>query len=176
VDRSNTIREFLEDRDALLGYIYALTRDFDVAEEIFQQVAIVLLEEPTGTEPIRDVQAFAREVARRRVAEFFRRESQRRKREQPSSRMLDLVGISFEENADECERLVEKQDALRWCLQKLPERARSAMNFRYGQRLALDAVAEHLGWTVDSVKVLLSRARKILAECVSSRLRLQEEA
>ena len=176
MDRSNTIREFLEDRDALLGYIYALTRDFDVAEEIFQQVAIVLLEKPTGKEPIRDVHAFAREVARRRVAEFYRLESQRRKREQPSTRMVELIGVSFEENAAECERLVEKQEALRWCLQKLPERARSAMNFRYGRRLALPAVAEQLGWTVDSVKVLLSRARKILAECVSSRLRLQEEA
>lgn len=174
--RSNTIREFLEDRDALLGYIYALTRDFDVAEEIFQQVAIVLLEGPSVQEPIRDVQAFVREVARRRVAEHFRLESQRRKREQPSSRMVEIIGTSFEENAAECERLAEQQEALRWCLQKLPERARSAMDFRYGHRLALDAVAERLGWTADSVKVLLSRARKILAECVSSRLRLQEEA
>lgn len=174
--RSDTIKEFLEGRDALLGYIYALTRDFDVAEEIFQQVAVVLLEEPASAEPIRDVHAYAREVARRRVAEFFRRETRRQTREQPSSRMVDLIGVSFDENAAECEHLAEQQEALRWCLQKLPARARSAVDFRYDQRLELDVVAEKLGWTAESVKVLLSRARKMLSECVSARLRLQENA
>ena len=39
------VKQFLDHRDVILGFILALTRDHAVAEEIFQDVAMVILEE-----------------------------------------------------------------------------------------------------------------------------------
>ena len=34
--------QFLANRDLLLGFIYSLTRDYDTAEEVFQEVSLVI--------------------------------------------------------------------------------------------------------------------------------------
>lgn len=39
------VKQLLENRDVILGFVFALTRDDDAAEEIFQDVAMAIVEE-----------------------------------------------------------------------------------------------------------------------------------
>jgi len=70
-------RDFLQNRQALLGFIFALTRDALAAEEIFQEVALAILAEAATGKAADPFLPWAREVARRRVAEYYRKSTQR---------------------------------------------------------------------------------------------------
>jgi RNA polymerase sigma-70 factor (ECF subfamily) len=167
-------RQLLEHRDALLALIYALTRDYDAAEEIFQEVALNILEEASRGTIVDHFLAWARQVARHRVIDYYRRDAKRAAREQPSGSMADVITEAFRENEITPQASQQRMKALLECLNRLTGRARQVIEGFYRQRKSLKALAADLGWKEDSVKVALSRARKVLADCVASRVRGQE--
>lgn len=63
--------------------------------------------------------------------------------------------------------------ALRRCLQELPERSARAITLRYGDGAARSAIGKALGLGDEGVKSLLARVRAALAVCMQKRM--QEE-
>ena len=61
-------------------------------------------------------------------------------------------------------------EALRECLGELPGRSHQAIERRYGQSQSRGHIATELGMSVDGVKSLLRRVRKILRDCVERRV------
>jgi RNA polymerase sigma-70 factor (ECF subfamily) len=173
---SPLLKEFLDRRDWLLAYILSLTRDRAAAEEVFQDTAVAVLEEDRkGTRPVKTA-AWIREVARRRVAEFFRKRRSRAPGAGPLEELDGAVEQSFEENLIAAERNLERQRFLKECLERLSAGLRRIVFHRYGEQLSLQETAAAVGWQVDSVKVALSRARRALYECVAAKLRATERA
>ena len=174
MDPKRLTRSLLENRDALLGFIFALCREGDAAEEIFQEVALAVVdEEGKGTEVVHFL-PWVREIARRRVQEHYRQRVRLRAIAPLSDSMADLITRSFEENAHspQAGRLGDKY--LLECLGRLTERVREIVLRRYRDWTPLDEIAAAVDWKVPSVKVALSRARKALFDCVHSRLRAEE--
>lgn len=167
------VKQFLEQRDLLLGYLLALTRNHASAEEIFQEVALVILEEAHRGTQIEHFAAWAREVARRRALEYFRRQARANRMQPLDETYLAAVDQAFGEVAWTGEELQEREELLRQCLAKLTGRSRQVIELRYQGERSLAEIAAALSWQVDSVKVALSRARKALTECVQARLRTQ---
>lgn len=165
-------RDLLEHRQALLGFIYALTRDFDAAEEIFQETALAILAEAAEGRQIEPFLPWAREVARRRVAEHNRAAKAHRAASLPQE-LIEIVSQSFDENEEAVEALRERQSSLAACLGALTDRVRRMLDARYHGKSSVVEIARTSGWTVDAVHVALSRARKTLAECVERRTRLK---
>lgn len=159
--------DFLQNRQALLGYIFALTRDQMAAEEVFQEVALAILEEATAGKTVDPFLPWAREVARRRVVEHYRKST--RRAALPES-MIDLVGQAFQENDEAPEEDSRRLASLRQCLERLPERARQVIDLRYKLRMGVEGIAQSLAWQAGSIHVLLSRTRKTLADCVRGKL------
>ncbi len=62
-------------------------------------------------------------------------------------------------------------EALRRCLDILPDRSREVIDMRYSEKRSRAELAELLEMTEDGIKSLLRRTRMILAECISARLR-----
>ena len=62
------------------------------------------------------------------------------------------------------------RDALRACLQELPERSRLVVELRYGEDLERPAIAARTGLGEEGVKSLLVRTRTALADCVRRRM------
>src|SRR5436853_7124973 len=98
MDQGELVKRFLENRDVTLGFIFALTRDHDVAEEIFQNVAVAVLGEASRAADVRNFPAWLREVARHRVADFYRQNARRAAVERPSGRMIEVISQAFAEN------------------------------------------------------------------------------
>jgi len=165
-------KEFLENRDALLGFLFALTRDIDVAEEIFQETALVIMEEAGKQTQVASFMAWAREIARRRLKEYYRKQA-RNTASLPAESLVEIVDQAFLE-AD----AVESDNAVRiryliMCIEKLADRSRQVIEGFYRQKKSIREIARDLSWEENSVKVALSRARKVLADCVQLRLREQ---
>lgn len=161
-------RRFLENRNSLFSYLLALAGDPAVAEEVFQEIGVtVLRESANGAEPA-DPEAWLRGVARHRLADHYRAEKRKHSREIGFAAFADVVEQAFAEHppaaADPGEIL-----RLRACLDQLAPRARAIVDARYRDDQCLDEIAEDLGWTTNSVKVALSRARKALGECIARR-------
>ncbi len=163
-------RDFLQNRQALLGFIFALTRDALAAEEIFQEVALAILAEAATGKEVDPFLPWAREVARRRVAEYYRKSTQRERVAPLSNSMVDLVCRSYQENEEYPERDSLRLASLRRCVDQLGGRAREVIDLRYRLRLGIEKIASALSWRVDSVNVLLTRTRRVLADCVKSKL------
>jgi RNA polymerase sigma factor (sigma-70 family) len=162
--------DFLQNRQALLGYIFALTRNQLVAEEVFQEVALAILGEASSGKVVDPFLPWAREVARRRVVEYYRKSSRRDAAAPLSETLVDLVGAAFRETEEPPEEDSRRLSSLRQCIQKLSERARQVIDLRYSTQLGIEAIAESVDWQVGSVKVLLARSRKALAECIRAKL------
>jgi len=166
---TDPLRQFLQDRDVLFAYVLALVRDRDAAEEIFQELGVSILSEAgRGVRP-GDFGAWARAMARHRIADHFRRTG--RRAECNLEDFGQVVEQAFVENADALERHKARLAYLRECIERLGRKARWLIDGRYGQRLSISQLASKLGWQPGSVKVALSRARRALGQCVEQRMR-----
>jgi RNA polymerase sigma-70 factor, ECF subfamily len=168
------IRELLKHQSDFMGYLVAMTRDLDAAQEIFQNVAVSIMDR-RGTEEIRDFRAWAKEVVRRQALLYLREKAPERVR---SMEPLLLEGISqaFVEDATSAETAKSELDALRRCLAGLPEKSRALIALRYEQRASFGQIAQSLASTEIAVQRALSRVRKALRDCVRAAMRNAGEA
>ncbi len=174
MSRDELINQFLQERDAILGFIIAMTRDSAVAEDIFQEVARVILEEANKATPVANFRPWAREIARRRVAEFYRRHARTRARERPSPSLEEVIGQAFDENDSVLNTGHLRFKALLECLEGLANRSREVIDAFYLKRQPIREIAVALDWTENSVKTTLWRARKAMLECIQGKLRSWE--
>ena len=170
MSQSGMTREFLQNRQALLGFIFALTRDALAAEEIFQEVALAILGEAAAGKSVDPFLPWAREVARRRVAEYYRKSVRRGRIAPLRESMVDLISQSYGENEESPEQDSLRLASLRRCVDQLGGRAREVIDLRYRLRRGIEQIASALSWRSDSVHVLLARTRRILADCVRSKI------
>lgn len=171
VESGELARQFLQQRDVLYGYIFALARDHHAAEEILQELGVsILTEAKRGTVP-KDFIGWARGVARHRVADYFRSLATRRQHEKQFEEFADVVDLAFAEQTRTAADNQHELQLLRDCLQRLTQRVRTMIELRYQGRQSLDQIATALQWKTDSVKVAMSRARRVLSECVERKLR-----
>jgi RNA polymerase sigma-70 factor (ECF subfamily) len=174
VRESDLLRQFLQHRDGILAFIFALTRDHDVAEEVFQEVGLAVTDEARRGRQVENFPAWAREIARRRVAAYYRVHGQNRKLLPLSDGLADVVEQAFRENEQAQEQAQLRFKFLHQCMELLKGRSRQVIERRYRHGESIAAIAAYLSWQPDSVKVALSRARKQLADCVKNKLRLHE--
>jgi RNA polymerase sigma factor (sigma-70 family) len=118
--------------------------------------------------------AWGREVARRHVADHYKKRARRDRVGQPSGTMEEVIAQAFEENEAVLELQKLRFQCLLECIQSLSGRSRELIEGFYGRRKSLRDLAADMAWQEDSVKVALSRARKTLADCIKGRLRLRE--
>jgi RNA polymerase sigma-70 factor (ECF subfamily) len=162
-------RLLLQHRKVLFAYIQAIVRDPARAEDLFQEVSIVVLRRWEEFGDVRDFWSLAREIARRQALAALRREGR-----EPlllSDQALDAVDRGFDSVAGEVEA---RQRALRGCLEGLPDAWRQILRLRYWMDLSVSDVAARLAKTENTVSVTLNRIRSRLADCVRRKARLSE--
>lgn len=160
------IRTLIDQRDFLYGYVYALLRDINAAEEVFQEVALVAIrEDQGGTDDIRDPLAWLREVARRLVKARYRLLSKSKilADQEYIERAADLIDRAESDTQD---RLA----ALRECLKRVPASLREILENRYVRGMSYEAIGDLLQRSAGSLRVLVHRVQRELGDCVNARL------
>ena len=96
MDKTPLIQQYLQLRSEFMGYLYAMTRDAELAEEIYQNAAVVVIEKADQPESIRNFRAWAKEVIRRQTLHAIRaREAAARHGRAVSPELLEAVSITF---------------------------------------------------------------------------------
>src|SRR5262245_13373188 len=161
------IREFLNHRGLFMGYLMAVTRDPDAAEEVFQQVAVAILERKPGSAPIPEFLPWAKEVVRRQALYYLRETRRDTKRVRPiAPALLEGLSQAFLEDAGGSERFAQERKLLGGCLNKLPEKHRELIALRYEQGRSFQEIAEAVRSTASAVQRSVSRIRLLLHDCV----------
>lgn len=159
-------RTLIVQRDMIYGYVYALLRDIDAAEEVFQEVALVAIrEDQEGADEIREPLAWLREVARRLVKARYRMSSKSKVTadQEYIERAADLLNRAETETQD---RLA----ALRECLKIVPADLREILEKRYVFGMSYEDMGSVLQRSAGSLRVLVYRVRRELGDCVNARL------
>ncbi len=162
-------RLLLQHRKVLFAYLHAIVRDHAVAEDLFQEVSMVVLRRWTEFGPVRDFWALARQVARRQSLAALRKGGR-----EPlllSEAALDAVDRGFDAVAAETQA---RHDALRDCLKSLPDPWQKILRLRYWTDLSVSEVASRLAKTENTISVTLNRIRSRLADCVRQKVGLSE--
>ena len=171
------IKQLLALQPQFMGYLMAMTRNLDAAEEIFQNVAVAMLETPP-TDEIRDFRAWAKEVVRRQALVWLRQQGRAHQRTRPvDGGLFDLVCQSLDEEEPKAEVDARQElEALRRCLERAPDRIRALLIQRYHGRSTFAQIASTLGGSEGAVQRALSRARLSLRDCLRGLIRARGPA
>jgi len=158
----NIIREFQKHRQRLLSYIRSLTCDAEKADDIVQEVAVIVLRKANAGERPHNLPGWCVGIARKVL--LRQRESDRRLIYIDNDEWISLVDRAFEENAAEFDESLRAR--LRQCVAKLSAQARELLELRYTRSLRVKEIAQQARRTELSVNVTLCRLRKSLRECM----------
>jgi RNA polymerase sigma-70 factor (ECF subfamily) len=160
-----------EAQPVVSAYILSLVRNFHAAEDILQQVAIVLVREFEKYDCGRPFLPWALGIAKN-VALKQRREMTRDTSCLLDTALLDQLQVGFEESANAWAPL---REALQICLTRQQKRMLEVLRWRYGFDLKPQEVANRMGLNPGAVRVMLHRARTALRQCIEQRLKMTGE-
>ncbi|MDZ4199234.1 MAG: sigma-70 family RNA polymerase sigma factor [Kiritimatiellia bacterium] len=158
-------RQHENDLRAVIG---SLVRDAHAREDLLQEVALVLWKKFDEYDGVHSFGAWARGIAVRKALQSFARN--RRTPTPVSPDILESILTAYDETESENPEPTEREEALRHCLERLPEKSRRLIGLRYERALKLHEVAAEVGSTLDAVHKALSRIRDRLHDCVQKRL------
>jgi RNA polymerase sigma-70 factor (ECF subfamily) len=162
-ERSQRFTEQLQQCQAeLLRYIFALVRNGEDAQDIFQQTCLVLWEKFDEFDPARNFLAWACGIARFKVRKYFT--LHRRKQVPFSDEFAErMAQIQVVANSRE---VGDRQSALPGCIEKLPQPQRELLMLCYGEHQRIVDVAARLGRSAGGVRHSLQSIREKLMECI----------
>jgi len=163
------VRNLLQHRRVLEAMMAALVGDRAAAEDLTQELAIVMTRKRESVDDDHPFLPWARRIAVNLVRDHRKRLA--RQKVQPlDEAALESVARVFEEaGASAWEQHL---DALRRCSDLLPESDRILLQRRYERSEPVSRIADDLGVKKGAVDTALYRLRRSLHDCVE--LRLQE--
>ena len=159
-DQSEFLKLFLKVQPAVRSYLLSLLRNAVDADDVFQEVSLVLWEKFGEYDDQYPFLNWAFGIARNHVARW--RRSAPRTRAWLPPEVEEKLAVTYAELEDE---LAPRRTALRNCVDKLGAHARELLSLRYEKLWSLQQIAQARGMTLNAVNKALGKIRKALAEC-----------
>lgn len=166
-DRSALFARIFAQHDRwLFAYLVSLLGSPSDAEEVFQEVCVVLWRDYEKFDPSTKFVKWASVVAHHQVHRYRR---MKQKQARPlSDAVVDLLAAEAVERAD---LMDSRRSALHGCLAKLPASDLRLVQGCYSEnRRTMKAVAEMIGRPVNTVYKAMNRIRRTLHECIDRTL------
>jgi RNA polymerase sigma-70 factor (ECF subfamily) len=179
-ERSNAIPggraflgQFLKAERRIFAYILTLLPHRADAEDVLQEVSVIMWEKFDEHDPPGDFVAWGCRIAYFRI-QHHRRE-QRRGRVVFSEEMLRQLAETISDEAAALQ-LDERYEALTHCLGRLGRPDRELLTERLKEGATAQSAAASVGKSVDSVYKALAKIRKTLLDCVARTLAAEGRA
>jgi RNA polymerase sigma-70 factor (ECF subfamily) len=156
---------FVRHQQAVLGYVLSIEPNFADAEDIVQEVFLAVSRKAQTWSTGTDFFAWVCAVARYETLHFQRTRGRRTARLDE-----DVIELLHATEAVDESQWQHRVDALRRCLGRLAPRAKELVWRRYHAAQMPEQIATGIGWTVNAVRVALTRARGMLRECMEKQL------
>ena len=169
-NRHNLFSELVvRHQSELYAYIFAISRNRDDTDDLYQAVLLVLWTKFDSFGPNSSFFPWARQTAKFTVRKFFR---SKRSRTYVSDKLLDAFA---ETNINpECAAADPYMLALEHCREKLSVTDDELLELRYAKDFRSSQIADRLQRSQQSVCQSLKRIRRWLLECVETELAQQE--
>jgi RNA polymerase sigma-70 factor (ECF subfamily) len=152
----------------LFGYLYALVRNLEDADDLYQQTTLLLWKKFDEFEAGSNFAGWACRVARFEALAFLQKK-RRSRLVFDEDVILALADVEFD-----VRRADDRRDALEKCLAKLPAPDRELLELAYADESHIHEIAAAIGRSAQSVYNSLSRIRQALFACVQRSLAVQE--
>jgi RNA polymerase sigma-70 factor (ECF subfamily) len=151
--------------------VLSLIGDAHAAEDVVQDVFVIAVEKQSQYDGTHPLGAWLRGIARNRAHEHLRKSGKSPIVMDPDViEQLDAAAEAHEEKAVDDEYEKARLGALATCMQRLTERTREMLGLKYQKNQRSKVIAEKLQMNITAVDMALSRARKLLSECIQERL------
>ena len=159
------LAEFLAHRESLYTFIFVLIRSHEKAEELFQEVSLLLWEKFDTYRPGTAFGAWARQIAIYKIQSERRRLARHPLLLSPDAlQQLDAAFARIDDRGTD----EDWRQALMDCMQRLAPAARKVVELRYYKDFGLDQIAGKLGRTATGVNSTLCKARAALETCLNA--------
>ena len=160
------LSRFLKAERRIFAYILTLLPHRADAEDVLQEVSVIMWEKFDEHDPPGDFVAWGCRIAYFRIRDH--RRWRRRQRVVFSESMLERVADTLAGSRPL--QLDERREALAHCLQKLGRPDRDLLAERLKEGASTRSAAESVGRSVDVVYKAMARIRKALHDCISRAL------
>ena len=172
VDRDNHdrfLRLYVENEEALRGFVRSLVPTLEDAREVMQETASVLWRKFGELDSSEDFRRWAFGVARFEALAF--RRDRARDRHVFGEDLISLLEVEAAEAEEQSDR---EERALQGCLKKLPSTQRELVEVAYAPGVRIDELARESGRTPMALYKALHRIRMALADCIQRALQQEE--
>ncbi|MDA1275703.1 MAG: sigma-70 family RNA polymerase sigma factor [Verrucomicrobia bacterium] len=160
------LQTLMKGRTRISAAAWVVVHDAHAAEDIFQNVALKAMTREVVFESEGAVLSWAFITARREGIDWLRRH--RNKSACLDTDILELLEREWVAKAHHLGGA--RVDALRDCLEALPEKSRQLLRLRYYEGYSCDEVAGKLGLGLNAIYKRVSRLHQDLKECIELRL------
>lgn len=160
------VRLLLRERTKILAYIWSIVRDEDLADDIYQDISVLVLKKMDQIKDEDHLQKWLRTTARYKAFNVL----QKRKHAPLAldAVMMEQLEAEWEEYDDVHSN--EVVSALRKCLAELSPYARQLVHLRYAEGLSGQVLAKALNRKLHTVYMAVSRVHRVLAKCIHKRI------
>jgi RNA polymerase sigma-70 factor, ECF subfamily len=172
-DRHNLFSELIvRHQSELYGYIFAIARNWEDTDDLYQSVCLVLWSKFDSFRPGSSFFSWARQTAKLTARSFIKR---KQSRTYVSEKLLDALAETASESP--CSGVdLSYMAALERCRAKLTATDDELLGLRYVEDLGSREIADQLQRPQQSVCQSLRRIRRSLLECVQMELAQAEHS
>jgi RNA polymerase sigma-70 factor, ECF subfamily len=169
-DRRTLFTELISRHQSeLYGYIYAVVRNWEDTDDLYQSMCLVLWHKFESFRPGSNFFAWARQTAKNKIGDFVRR------KHSPAHVAEELMEVLADSAAKLSDDGAETYlVALRHCREKLNATDDELLQLRYIEELSTVQIADRLQRLQPNVSRSLSRIRRWLVECIQKELARQK--
>jgi RNA polymerase sigma-70 factor (ECF subfamily) len=170
-ERESIVQAVIRYQPMIQSYSFAIVRDFHLAEDVFQDVAMIVARNWDKLPPEEELVPWLKETTRRKSLEAARKH-----RRAPSAlpeEALEAIGEQFAldlDDPDEEQRTEAMYNLMEKCLDQMQDPARHVLQMRYGERTprSCDQIAAAMGRSRQAIYSIIKRSRLALIRCVEA--------
>lgn len=160
---------FVRHEGVIRAFVRALQPSLSDADDVMQETFLTISRKAATYEPETNFVAWACSIARLKVLENLRQ----RKR---ATVLSEAAIIALTEAMPDPSLMAAKERALEQCVDELSPKARDLTWRRYSSRQTSEEMAESTGMTSNAVRIILTKARAFLRDCVHKKVQNSSRA
>jgi len=160
------LKFLMQSRERVAAEAWVVVRDAHVAEDIFQNTVLKAVTKEVSFEADAALLSWAFITARREAVDWVRKHRRESVGFPPA--VLELLEADWQR--EQAGPAGARIDALRDCVEGLPEKSRDLLRLRYFEGFSCGEIAGRIDARLDAVYKRLSRLHEALRECVEGKL------
>lgn len=163
-------QQFMMHQQALLAYLLSIVPNLQDAQDILQDAFLVVSKKADTWTEGTNFFAWVCTIVRYEALHCAR--SSKTRMVPLDEDIMELIQCE----APPLDDLDVQIERLKECLKRLSPRSRELVMLRYHSAQMPEQIAANVNWSVNAVRVALTRARQALRECIEQRLALEDRS